>query len=344
MPTHILMPALVAGMTEGTLARWLKKPGDRVSRGEPLAEIESDKATIELEAEGDGILGDLLVRDGTTGVLVNAPLAVLLPVSGGTTQAPVPSTAGISATGSAAGALAGVEPGPGDADVGREVPLSNARRIAAQRLSQSKATIPHFYLTIDCAVDSLLKARDRLNSESRAPAARISITDMAVRAAAVALERVPGVNVAWVDGKVLQFSSVDVSVAVATDAGVFTPVVRGANGKSLQQISEELAGLAERARTGALMPDEFRGGHISVSNLGMHGITDFAAIISPPQSCILALGTCQRRPVVSGDQIIAATMMSCTLSADHRLIDGVLGAQYLQAFRTVLEDPASVVG
>ena len=217
------------------------------------------------------------------------------------------------------------------------------RRVIAQRLQEAKREVPHFYLTVDCEVDALLETRAQLNE--RSDDYSLSVNDFVIRAAALALRRVPVANASWVDGALRQYASADVSVAVAIEDGLVTPIVRNADGKGLAEISAEVRELAARARARpmGLAPEEYQGGTFSVSNLGMYGISAFAAIINPPQSMILAVGTAEQRPVVKDGALAVATMMSCTLSVDHRVVDGALGAQFLQAFKGLIEDPLTML-
>ena len=217
------------------------------------------------------------------------------------------------------------------------------RKVIAQRLQEAKREVPHFYLTVDCAVDAVLETRAQLNE--RSDAYKLSVNDFVIRAAALALRKVPAANASWVDGALRQYSSADVSVAVAIEDGLVTPIVRNADAKGLAELSAEVKELAGRARAKpmGLAPEEYQGGTFSVSNLGMYGIKEFAAIINPPQSMILAVGTAEQRPVVKDGALAVATMMSCTLSVDHRVVDGALGAQFLQAFKGLIEDPLTML-
>ncbi len=426
MPTQILMPALSPTMTEGTLAKWVKKEGDKVKPGDVIAEIETDKATMEVEAVDEGILGKILVSEGTQAVAVNTPIALLLadgenasdtakssahkPVSAASSSSssPTPPMAKDSApkaesrtlatpvTKPAEGARifasplakriakdrgvdlsalkgsgphgrivrADVEGVKGGASVGMSqgtarksasgpdarqladllgmsytaVPNSGVRKVIAARLSESKQTVPHFYLTIDCRIDALLAARKALN-ENGDGKFKLSVNDFVIKAAAMALKAYPAANVAWTDESLLQFEHADISVAVATPAGLITPIVKAAETKSVVDISNEMKDLAKRARDGKLKPTEFQGGTFSVSNLGMYGIKDFAAIINPPQACILAVGAGVEQAVVNNGKIEIGTLMGCTLSLDHRAVDGAVGAEWLQAFKKYIENP-----
>src|SRR5579864_455040 len=221
-----------------------------------------------------------------------------------------------------------------------EKPHSAMRRVIARRLAEAKQTIPHFYMTVDCAIDDLLKIRSTLNAKSET---KISINDFVVRAAALALRQVPAANASWSDEAILLWQRVDISVAVALDDGLITPIVKGADQKGLAQIAAETKDLAERARAGKLKLEEFQGGTFSISNLGMFGVREFAAVINPPHGCILAVGAGEQRPVVRDGQLAVATVMSCTLSCDHRVVDGAVGAQFLAAFKKLVEDPLTML-
>jgi pyruvate dehydrogenase E2 component (dihydrolipoamide acetyltransferase) len=428
MPIQILMPALSPTMTEGKLAKWLKNEGDPVQSGDVLAEIETDKATMEVEAVDEGVLGKILVAEGTEGVAVNAPIALLLeegeasstlevatpaqppavaPPGPASTAAPRPlvsapaaaaqvpaakssgerifasplakrmaSQAGLDLTqisgsgphgrivkadieaaitaGVGQAAAAAAQPvaapnapaalaEPGAAFI--EVPNSTVRKVIAQRLSASKREIPHYYLTIDCNLDALLELREKLNG--RAPSGdksyKLSVNDFVVRAVALALRAYPGANSSWTDEAIRLYQTVDVCVAVAAPNGLITPVVRGADNKGLVAISNEVRALAKRAREGKLMPEEYQGGGFTISNLGMFGIREFAAIINPPQSCLLSVGAAEKRPIVKDGALAVATMMSCTLSADHRSVDGAKGAEFLDVFKKLIEDPLTML-
>lgn len=402
MAISIPMPVLSAGMTEAAVARWLKAEGDSIARGEAIAEVETDKATLELEAEADGVLGRILAPAGTT-VAVNAAIALLL-APGETLPAETPAPAPVVAlpppanesvrifasplarrvardTGVALEGLTGsgprgrivrrdVEaarpasipaplpvaapvaapsapapeappPAPATPAYGgphARIPHTAMRRAIARRLSESKRTIPHFYLSSDLELDALLALRATLN-ERLAGEGKLSVNDFIVKAAALALRQVPDANAVWTDDAVLRLEDVDVCVAVATDGGLITPVVRHADAKGLAGISREVKDLAARARAGSLKPEEYQGGGFTISNLGMYGVGRFAAIINPPQSCILAVGAAERKPVVRGDAVEIRTMMTATLSVDHRSVDGAVGARFLAALKTIVEEP-----
>jgi pyruvate dehydrogenase E2 component (dihydrolipoamide acetyltransferase) len=399
MAQSIVMPALAAGMEEATIARWLKKVGDAVVPGEVIAEIETDKATMELEAEHAGRIGSIIAAQGTT-VAVNAPIAMLL------TEGEKVDSLGNTGTGQSASDMGAALPPDqarprriaasprarriasekgvaletlqGSGPRGRivlidvegatptlpakagsappsavhippptgqsvplahtKIPLTNMRRVIARRLTEAKARVPHFYLEVDCQIDALLNLRATLNSQS-AGQFKFSVNDFAIKAAALALRQVPEANSAWTDEAILQFDDVDISVAVATNGGLITPIVRQADRKGLASLSADVKLLAARAREGKLQPSEFQGGSFTISNLGMFGVRAFSAIINPPQSCILAVGAAERRPVVRGEVCIPATIMSCTLSVDHRAVDGVVGSRYLAAFKALIEQP-----
>ena len=421
MPIQILMPALSPTMTEGTLAKWMVKEGDEVSSGDIIAEIETDKATMELEAVDEGKIGKILIAEGTEGVEVNKPIGVLLEegedagdigdVSAAPAAAPPADSAPKkeaapkksepavqpqpakpakqapkAATGDrivasplakriAANAgidLAGVKgSGPNGrivkADVEQamtggsarpvptaaadvpdfgqpytEVANSNVRKVIARRLLEAKQTIPHFYLTVDCVIDELLALRKDLNGRDGAEY-KLSVNDFVIKACAVAMRKVPMANASWTEDAIRLYNNVDVSVAVATDGGLITPIIRKADQKGLVSISNEMKDLAARARDNKLKPEEFQGGGLSISNLGMYGIKEFSAIINPPQAAILAVGAGEQRPVVKDGALAIGTVMSCTLSCDHRVVDGAVGAEFLQAFKPLIEDPISLL-
>lgn len=391
------MPAVSPSMTEGSIARWLKKEGETVKAGELLAEIETDKAVVEFEAVDAGVLGQILVPDGAQNVPVGRVIALLLqpgedaatlahsaPVNtpqetapaSAVTMAPAPAPSPAPAAAPASGRIfasplarrialerqvdlariKGSGPGgrivkrdveaaaaalPAAAAAYQEIPNNSMRRMIARRLTEAKQSIPHFYLSIDCSIDALLAMRKDLNEFS--DTARLSVNDFVIKAAALALRQLPEVNASWTEAAIRRYHSVDVSVAVSTPAGLITPIVRDADRKGMAQIASEMKALAERGRMGKLLAEEYQGGGFTISNLGMYGIREFAAIINPPQSCILAVGAGEARPVVKDGALAIATMMTCTLSADHRVVDGALGAEYLAAFRKLIEHPLNML-
>ncbi len=432
MPTEILMPALSPTMEEGTLAKWLVKEGDTVSSGDLLAEIETDKATMEFEAVDEGVVGKLLVDEGTEGVAVNTPIAVLLedgesaddigsaPASkpaeasapaaapepaASAPAAPAPAAAPASASGDrifasplakriaadkgldlaqikgsgphgrivkadvenataspatlAAPKAAAAAPAPAAAAQGpsadavakmyadreyEEVPLDGMRKTIAARLTEAKQSIPHFYLRRDIQLDSLLKFRSQLNKELEGRGVKLSVNDFIIKACAVALQQVPTANAVWAGDRVFQLKPSDVAVAVAIEGGLFTPVLRDADMKSLSALSGEMKDLAGRARDRKLAPHEYQGGSFAISNLGMFGIDNFDAVINPPHAAILAVGAGKKQPVVDDEgNLGVATVMSVTLSVDHRVIDGALGAELLTAIKDNLENPIGML-
>ena len=425
MATNILMPALSPTMTEGTLARWLKKEGETIKAGDVIAEIETDKATMEVEAVDEGVLGKILIAAGTENVAVNAPIAILVepgenvpdsaPAAPAPKAAPAAEPAAAPAPASAPAAApvaektghgervfasplarrmaqqAGIDlaslkgSGPNgrivkaDIDAARgkapeaaaqapapkaaapapaaapaapitaphdAIPHSSMRKVIAKRLQTAKQTIPHFYLSMDVELDALLKLRAELNAQSPkdGPGAfKLSVNDLIIKAVAVALRRVPAANASFTEEAMIRYHDVDISVAVAIPDGLITPIIRKADQKGLAAISNEMKDLAARAKAGKLKPDEFQGGSFSISNLGMYGISSFSAIINPPQGGILAIGAGEKRPVVKGEQIAVATVMTVTLSCDHRVVDGAVGAEFLAAFRTIVEQPLGLM-
>lgn len=415
MATLLRMPEVAANATHATLAAWSKKEGEPIAAGDCLAEVETDKAIVEISADSAGVMGQWLVPAGQE-VEVGAPIAVLLAAgeaaadvqallqaAGAVATAPaaaaasaVPGTPAPAATTAQASGdrlrasplarrlaaqrgvdlsrLQGSGPGgrivkidveraqaaapapapasvpvaaaPAAAPAGSganaftEVPHSSMRRTIARRLAESKSTIPHFYLTVECRMERLLALRTEINASA---SRKISVNDFIVRAVAVALREVPQANVGWTDTAMRQYAQADVAVAVSTDTGLITPIVRAADRKTLSQISAEIADLAARARAGQLRPEEYQGGSFSVSNLGMHGVGAFSAIINPPQAAILAVGASQQKPVVENGELKVGTVMACTLSVDHRAIDGALAAQWLAAFQRAIEAPLSML-
>jgi pyruvate dehydrogenase E2 component (dihydrolipoamide acetyltransferase) len=430
MPIEILMPALSPTMEEGTLAKWLVKEGDTVSSGDLLAEIETDKATMEFEAVEEGVVGKLLVAEGTEGVKVNTPIAVMLedgesasdigsdPAKAKTSEAPsekspeaapqkadeakpapaAPKTgdgsrvfasplarriaadkgidlAGIKGSGphgrivkadvegaksstapakdaakpaDKAPAPASIASGPSSDAViamyqGREyeeVKLDGMRKTIAARLTEAKQTVPHFYLRREIRLDALMKFRADLNKQLEARGVKLSVNDFIIKACALALQAVPDANAVWAGDKVLRLKPSDVAVAVAIEGGLFTPVLKDAEMKSLSALSAEMKDLAKRARDRKLAPQEYQGGTFAISNLGMFGIENFDAVINPPHGAILAVGAGLKKPVVGKDgELSVATVMSVTLSVDHRVIDGALGAELLGKIVENLENP-----
>ena len=420
MPTLIRMPALSPTMTEGTLARWLKKEGDGVEPGDVIAEIETDKATMEVEAVDEGTLGKILVADGTEGVAVNSVIAVLMdegedsqaledatagldeqsmPQSAARTESTAPEPAPAAET--SAGAVSAPAPLPVTAvpeqatskpdrvaasplarrmaaqsgldlgsirgsgphgrivkaDIDRvlqagtvpvasaaeqppeRIELSNVRKVIAARLLEAKQTIPHFYLETDAAAGALLDLRRRINADLERER-RVTVNDLVVKATAMALRRVPQVNSAWGGDHIVRHRQVHVAVAVAVDDGLFTPIVRNTDRKGIVEIAGEIRALVDKTRSGKLMPEEYQGGTFSVSNLGMYGIEAFAAVINPPQGGILAVGAATERPIVRDGAVKPAPVMTLTLSGDHRVIDGAVGARWLAELRAFIEDPA----
>jgi pyruvate dehydrogenase E2 component (dihydrolipoyllysine-residue acetyltransferase) len=488
MPTEILMPALSPTMEEGKLAKWLVKEGQTIKPGDIIAEIETDKATMEVEAVDEGKVSKLLISEGTEGVKVNTPIAVLLadgekddaptvakqpspPAKGQASRAPAaapsrfgtaspprhaegvsstrlgegkgvrgattaivagspppqlsPTSSGrasgatgeagaasraapnghgriiasplarrlakeagldlaalagsgphgrivkrdieaaledgaqsragtaVARTSSPAATALGVQPMPDDKILAlyekgsyEVLPHDGMRKIIAQRLTMSRQTIPDFYLTVDCRIDELLRARQRMNAvapKDGPRAYKLSVNDFCIKAMALALAHVPAANVTWTEAGTLRHKYADVGVAVAIEGGLFTPIVRHAELKSLSEISNEMKDLAERARKRRLAPHEYQGGTTSISNLGMYGIKSFDAVINPPHATILAIGAGEKRPVAVGDKVEVATIMSCTLSCDHRVVDGAVGAELLNAFKMLIEDPVRML-
>ena len=449
MPINILMPALSPTMEKGNLAKWLKKEGDTVKSGDVIAEIETDKATMEVEAVDEGILAKILVPEGTQDVAVNDVIAVMagdgedVKAAGAGAASPPPKAAEAPAAKPAAAAAApaaapaqapkaptpaaaapaaspapqangharvfssplarrlakeaGIElgrisgSGPHGRVVARDVeeaksgkglkapaaapsaapavapsmsdkqilalfepgsyevvPHDGMRRTIAQRLTASVQTVPHFYLTMDCDIGKLLAAREEINAaapkdKEKKPLYKLSVNDFVIKAMALALMRVPDANVTWTEGGMLKHKRADVGVAVAIPGGLMTPVIRHAETKTLIEISSEMKDLAARARNRRLKPEEYQGGSTAISNLGMYGVHEFAAVINPPHATILAVGAGEQRPIVRNGKIEIATQMTVTLSTDHRAVDGALGAELLDAFRTFIENPVGMV-
>lgn len=412
MPIKILMPALSPTMTEGNLAKWLKKAGDTIEAGDVIAEIETDKATMEMEAVDEGVLGKIVVPEGTNAVKVNSVIAILLE-EGETEQdikqetedkqekepkqetssqkteevpekpdqpeeAPIKNTdtpQKMSATAQSdkifASPLAkkiaankGIDltnikgSGPRGrivkndvlnidtkqiariAEEYKSVPNSNVRKIIAERLLESKNTVPHFYLSIECIMDNLIDTREVINSTFEDKQQKISINDFIVLASAKALQDVPEANATWTEDAILYYNNVDVAIAVAIEGGLITPIIRNANQQNIMQLAANTKSLIAKARGNSLQPEEFQGGGFTISNLGMYGIKNFSAIINPPQSCILAVGESSKRPIIDNDDLKIATIMDVTLSCDHRVVDGAVGAKLLAAFKKYIESPA----
>lgn len=463
MPINVTMPALSPTMEEGNLAKWLVKEGDKVSSGDIIAEIETDKATMEVEAVDEGTVAKIVVPAGTEGVKVNAVIAILAAegedasaaASGGGSEAKAPAsnakaddavvsdkasgqpearapeTASAKEGGSSSGSTSSsasssggrvfasplarriardkgldlssvkgsgpngrivkadvekAEPGkaqpaaatseasaapkaeaaPAPAAKGpsadavrklfpegsfEEIPHDGMRKTIAKRLVESKQTVPHFYLTVDCELDALLALRKQLNdaaptTKSEAgekPAYKLSVNDMVIKAMAMALKAVPDANVSWTDSAMLKHKNADVGVAVSIEGGLITPIIRRADEKTLSTISNEMKDLAKRARSRKLKPEEYQGGTTAVSNLGMFGIKDFSAVINPPHATILAVGAGEQRAVVKGGEVKIATVMTVTLSTDHRAVDGALGAELISAFKQLIEAPMGML-
>jgi pyruvate dehydrogenase E2 component (dihydrolipoamide acetyltransferase) len=402
MPIQILMPALSPTMTEGNLVKWLKKEGDKIKAGETIAEIETDKATMEVEAVDEGILGRIVVPAGTDGVQVNQLIAVILEAGEDASAIDIAATASQVAPKAVESAItlpsnpskseifvpsAQVErvfasplakrlatekgvnlqnvqgSGPhgrivkndienfssatapsitSNASAFEDIKLNGMRKTIAKRLTEAKQTIPHFYLTVECAIDELLSLRTKINTMPNAKT-KLSVNDFFVKAVALALMDEPKANVTFHGDYVRQYAQADVCVAVAIDGGLVTPVVKAANLKSLSQISLEVKDLAEKARAGKLAPEAYQGGSFTISNLGMYGIKHFDAIINPPQACILAVGAGEQRPVVIANKVEIANLVTCTLSIDHRALDGAVGASFLKSLKGYIENPLSML-
>ena len=420
MSINILMPALSPTMEEGTLAKWLVKEGDEVNSGDLIAEIETDKATMEVEAVDEGVIGKILVSEGQESIKVNQPIAVLLEkdeslsdlvIENNVTDEPneviketkveisdvvvlnnEPKNKSVSEEANSkinnnlskssnssrlfatplAKRLAkqmdidlsllkgsgpngrilkfDVENFKGDKkfntnqvsisnDTSEIVKNSSMRKTIAERLVKSKNEAPHFYLSIDCNIEELLKARSSINSMSNGEY-KISVNDMIIKAASATLIKVPKANASWENENTRYFKNTDISVAVAIEGGLITPIVKNVESKGLQEISQDMKVLAQKAKEGKLMPEEYVGGSFSISNLGMYGIKEFSAVINPPQGCILAVGAGEQRAIVINNQISIATMMTVTLSCDHRVVDGAVGAEFLSKFKEFVENPS----
>ena len=437
MPINILMPALSPTMEKGNLAKWLKKEGDAIKSGDVIAEIETDKATMEVEAVDEGILAKIVVPAGSADVPVNQLIGIIAadgedvkaaaaggaaaPAAAPAAAAAAPAAAAPAAAPAAAAPaapaaaasgerlfasplarriakekgvdlatvkgsgphgrivmadVAGAQPGaapapaaaaapapakaaapagPSDETVKKmfpagsfeEVPHDGMRKTIARRLSEAKSTIPHFYLTIDVELDALLKLREQINASAPVkdgkPGFKVSVNDFVIKALALALNRVPEANVSWTDNAMLKHKHSDVGVAVSIPGGLITPIIRAAETKTLSVISNEMKDMAARAKARKLKPEEYQGGTTAVSNLGMFGVKDFSAIVNPPHATILAVGAGEQRAVVKGGQVVAATVMSVTLSTDHRAVDGALGAELMAAFKQLIENPMGLL-
>ncbi|RIY01591.1 pyruvate dehydrogenase complex dihydrolipoamide acetyltransferase [Aureimonas flava] len=463
MPINVTMPALSPTMEEGNLAKWLVKEGDKVSSGDVIAEIETDKATMEVEAVDEGTVAKIVVPAGTEGVKVNAVIAILAAegedasaaASTGGSAAPAPQSvaadqqavgteadakradergyerpaetaaggapaqqgasgsqpkggrvfasplarrlakeqgvelSGVQGSGphgrivkadietaakggakapaakpsdtpAAAGAAPSAAPKPASDDAilklfaegsYEKIPHDGMRKTIAKRLVESKQTVPHFYLSVDCELDALLALRKQLNTAApmikteagEKPAYKLSVNDMVIKAMACALVAVPDANVSWTESAMLKHRNADVGVAVSIEGGLITPIIRKADEKTLSTISNEMKDLAKRARARKLKPEEYQGGTTAVSNLGMFGIKDFSAVINPPHATILAVGAGEERAVVKGGAVTVANVMTVTLSTDHRAVDGALGAELISAFKRFIENPMSML-
>ncbi len=436
--TDILMPALSPTMEEGVLAKWHVKAGDTVKAGDVIAEIETDKATMEVEAVDEGEVAEILVAEGSEGVKVNTPIARLKGEGGAAAPAPKPAepkaepTAAGHESGQAVATPQGVQvaeaalpqtgakappagqshdggrlfasplarriaaqngvdlksikgTGPHGRIVRRDVeaahgggagkapaaipqaasaeprkvlsleqmgipagsydlvPLDGMRKAIARRLTDSFRDVPHFPLTIDCEIDGLLAARGRINTLLEASGVKVSVNDLIIKAAAMALKAVPEANASYTPEGIALHHNADIAMAVAIDGGLITPIIRKAETKSLAEIATEAKDLAKRARDRKLKPEEFQGGSFSVSNLGMFGIKSFASIINEPQGAIMSVGAGEQRPVVRNGQLAVATVMTVTLTCDHRVVDGAVGAKFLQAFKPMIEDPVTML-
>jgi pyruvate dehydrogenase E2 component (dihydrolipoamide acetyltransferase) len=429
MSTTITMPALSPTMEEGNLAKWLVKPGDRIEAGQVIAEIETDKATMEVEAVDEGVLEEILIPAGSEGVKVNTPIARMKGEGAASAPAPTPTSAQAPAL-QAPSAMSGVAPPPqagedrdrvvasplarrmaaqsgidlsglfgsgprgrivkkdieaalnrtspaaAPAPASREVatlvatplgastppaqvktleqmgvapgsydlvPLDLMRKTIARRMTESFRDIPHFPLTIDLEIDKLLKARADINGRFGDQGVKISVNDMIIKACALALVRVPESNASYTPEGIALHHHADVAVAVAIDGGLITPIIRQAEHKGLAQISREMADLATRAREKKLRPQEYQGGTFSLSNLGMMGIRSFSSILNEPHGMIMSVGAGEKRPVVKNDALAVATVMTVTLTCDHRVVDGAIGSAFLKAFRGFIEDPMSML-
>ena len=415
MSVNILMPALSPTMEEGTLSKWLVKEGDTVTSGDLIAEIETDKATMEVESIDDGTIGKILVHEGQEAVKVNEPIAILLldgeNLSDIKSIKKVPPTESVQeiekieskeklnfssdktskinldtninienlkknetrifasplakriakqkdvdlslVNGSGPNGRilkADIENFNNNKDLLQNEIISNnnnseliknssMRKTIAERLVKSKNEAPHFYLSLDCNIDQLLKIRSMINLKSN-DKYKISVNDMIIKAASSSLIKVPKANASWENENTRYFNNTDISVAVAIDGGLITPIIKDVQSKGLLEISEDMKLLANKAKDGKLLPEEYVGGSFSISNLGMYGIKEFSAVINPPQGAILAVGSGEKRPIVLNDQLTIASIMTVTLSCDHRVVDGAVGAQFLSVFKDFIENPS----
>ena len=421
MSIDILMPALSPTMEEGTLSKWLVKEGDKVESGDLIAEIETDKATMEVEAIEDGIIGKILVSEGQESIKVNSPIAILLSEGENLSENAISTDSNkeikkevqkevhknkenvvqindIKNNDEISKSISDnttksyfkpdklerifVSPLAKRIAKQRDIPLSSIkgsgphgrilkidvdnfdikkieypslnnlesnnfeivknsamRKTIAERLVKSKNEAPHFYLSLDCNIDELLKVRKAINSKSN-DEYKISVNDMIIKASSAALLKVPKANASWENENTKYFNNTDISVAVAIEGGLITPIVKNVQSKGLLEISMDMKDLANKAKDGKLQPEEYLGGSFSISNLGMYGIKEFSAVINPPQGCILAVGSGEKRPIVINNQISIATIMTVTLSCDHRVVDGAVGAEFLSEFKNFIENPS----
>ena len=417
MSVDILMPALSPTMEEGTLSKWLVKEGDKVESGDLIAEIETDKATMEVEAIEDGIIGKILVSEGQESIKVNSPIAILLSEGENLSENAISTDSNkeikkeiqknkenvvqindIKNNDEISKSISDnitksyfkpdklerifVSPLAKRIAKQRDIPLSSIkgsgphgrilkidvdnfdikkieysslnnlesnnfeivknsamRKTIAERLVKSKNEAPHFYLSLDCNIDELLKVRKAINSKSN-DEYKISVNDMIIKASSAALLKVPKANASWENENTKYFNNTDISVAVAIEGGLITPIVKNVQSKGLLEISMDMKDLANKAKDGKLQPEEYLGGSFSISNLGMYGIKEFSAVINPPQGCILAVGSGEKRVIVINDEISIATIMTVTLSCDHRVVDGAVGAEFLSEFKNFIENPS----
>ncbi len=411
MPIEILMPVLSPTMskTGGKIVKWYKKEQDKVEVGDIIAEIETDKAIMELESVDRGVLAKILVSEGVSGVPVNQPIAIMLeeeedwntldnyvsasvtnikpkkeietnlptssqcltlrPKKEEDTKVIIEDRIKISPLAKKIAQSEGVDithlkgTGPHGRIIKADVlelldgstqiesrkrlsediiiEVSNMRRTIAERLVESKQNIPHFYLTIDCQVDNLISLKNEINSANENN--KVTINDLIIKAAAFSIKKFPDINSSWIDNKIVRYSNIDISVAVALEDGLITPIVKNADKKGILSISREVKTLVNRAKSGKLRPEEFQGRGFTISNLGMFGIKAFSAIINPPQSCIMAVGASKKQPIIINEKVEIAEIMTVTLSADHRTIDGVMGAKFLNAFKLYIENPLTIL-